>query len=64
MLYFKVDVFKLGLYVSNTGNIHYGSVMGMEDCDNRIKPENVWIDEDGFICAQIERRKDNTNKEE
>lgn len=53
ILHFNADVCKLGLYVSCAGNLHYGKG---EECDNRIIPDKVWIDDDGFIQVKVERR--------
>lgn len=56
MLHFNKDACKLGLFVSCTGAIGYGCGEGMEAATNRISPDKVWIDADGFIHVKVERR--------
>ncbi len=49
----------LGIYVNSaSGNLFYASSIGNDGAENRIKPDRVWLDKDGFICVQVERRKD------
>ncbi len=52
-LYFKTDVARLGIYKSSAGKFGYGSPC---EAINRVKVDKVWLDEDGYICVQVERR--------
>ncbi len=57
MLYPEGNVSRLGVYISSSGSLFYGSHQGDNHATNRVSVDNVWIDDDGFICALIERRK-------
>lgn len=50
---------RLGIYENYVShNLFYSAYNGIESL-NRIKPSRVWLDEDGCICVEIERRKVN-----
>ncbi len=45
---------KLGIYKnSGSGNLFYSCASGAR---NRVKPDKVYLDDDGFICVVIEQR--------
>lgn len=53
----KDGLCRLGIYVnSRSQNLFYADYVGSETCINRIKPKRVWLDDDGLICCEIERR--------
>lgn len=59
VLHSESDVYRLNLFVNGrSGNIFYATADGTEHCTNRIKPESVWLDDDGRICAKVDRRKE------
>jgi len=45
---------KLGIYVNeSSGNLFFSTA---STATNRIKPKRVYLDDEGYICAEIERR--------
>jgi len=50
---------RTGIYVNQrSGNLFHGPATKNEpNCTNRIIPDNVYLDEDGYICVDVDRRK-------
>lgn len=45
---------RLGIYVNeSSGNLFFSTA---SSAVNRIKPKKIWLDEEGYICVEIERR--------
>jgi len=45
---------KLGIYINeSSGNLFHGACKGFENVENRITPDKVWIDDDGWICIEV-----------
>ncbi len=55
----KNGLCRLGIYVNYaSGNLFYSNYR--DECDNstnRIKAKKAWIDDDGLVCVEVERRK-------
>ena len=52
----RYGVCKLGIYTNKgSGNLFHGCKPSHDAATNRIKPNRVWLDEDGYICVEVNK---------